>query len=287
MRTVPPPNIPLDVHKTVSDHLLGSIDGERIKKNLRLLTKEPHLAGSEANKKVAHTIAKLWMDAGLEGGCPTLHLFLFPLEVHTIPYEVLLSYPDFDTPNRVLIHDSTGQEVFSTTGKSPVILPEEQGGKCNWAELKQNTNILDAGHQWLAWSAPGRVTADVVFVNRGAPRDFENLKKMRVDVKVCSIENRVDSVFQGKIALMRYGHGFRGDKVHEAQLHGAVGAILYSDPADVAAEGTRRVYPQTLWMPHEGVQRGSIMHGDGDPLTPLYPSKKGMFPSRTILEVRI
>ena len=56
-----------DVHKTVSDYLLAAIDGERIKKNLRLLTKEPHLAGSDANKRVSHTIAKLWMEAGLEG----------------------------------------------------------------------------------------------------------------------------------------------------------------------------------------------------------------------------
>ena len=57
----------LDVHKTVSDYLLGAINAENIKKNLRLLTREPHLAGSEANKRVAHTIAKLWMEAGLEG----------------------------------------------------------------------------------------------------------------------------------------------------------------------------------------------------------------------------
>ncbi|VDN43920.1 unnamed protein product [Gongylonema pulchrum] len=39
-------------------------------------------------------------------------------------------------------------------------------------------------------------------------------------------------------------------------------------------------------MPNEGVQRGSIMHGDGDPLSPLQPSKKNLYRSRTIAEAK-
>lgn len=42
---------------------------------------------------------------------------------------------------------------------------------------------------------------------------------------------------KGKIALMRYGHGFRGDKIHKAQQAGAIGAILFSDTQDVAQDG--------------------------------------------------
>ena len=64
--------------------------------------------------------------------------------------------------------------------------------------------ITDAGHQWLAYSAAGAVSGDVVYINYGKPRDFEELAKMGVDVK-------------GKIALMRYGEGFRGDKVREGR----------------------------------------------------------------------
>ncbi|KIH65346.1 hypothetical protein ANCDUO_04331, partial [Ancylostoma duodenale] len=92
----------------------------------------------------------------------------------------------------------------------------------------------------------------------------------------------------GKIALMRFGEGFRGDKVYKAQQNGAIGAILFSDPDDIARDGTdeAHVYPNTLWMPNEGVQRGSIMHGDGDPLTPLYPSKKELFKRRTIEQAK-
>ncbi|KAK6760458.1 hypothetical protein RB195_021793 [Necator americanus] len=234
-----------DVHDTISNVLISSVNPENIKSNLRKFTKDPHLAGTEANKRVADEIAKLWNDCGLE-------------DVHTIPYEVLLSYPDFTTPNRITIVDSNGKLLFKSSGVSPSIIPDEQGSKF-------------AGHQWLAYSASGKVTADVVYCNRGLQQDFDNLKRMNIDIK-------------GKIALMRFGEGFRGDKVYRAQQNGAAGAIIFSDPDDVAREGTDRdhVYPKTLWMPNEGVQRGSIMHGDGDPLTPLYPSKKELFKSRTI-----
>lgn len=40
-------------------------------------------------------------------------------------------------------------------------------------------------------------------------------------------------------------------------------------------------------MPNEGVQRGSLMHGDGDALSPYYPSKKELFKGRTIEEVGV
>jgi hypothetical protein len=45
-------------------------------------------------------------------------------------------------------------------------------------------------------------------------------------------------VIQGRIALIRYGKIYRGDKVREAEKRGAIGAILYSDPADAARLGT-------------------------------------------------
>ncbi|CAD6189092.1 unnamed protein product [Caenorhabditis auriculariae] len=238
-----------DVHKSTTDSLLQNIDVERIKQYLRRFTKEPHVAGTEANKKVAYAIASAWSEAGLD-------------DVHTIPYEVLLSYPKFDIPNRVIIKSSNGKEIFRSSGVSPVIIAEEQSGKY-------------AGHQWLAWSANGSVSGEVVYCNRGSDNDFKNLAHLGASV-------------EGKIALMRYGEGFRGDKVHRAQKNGAIGAILFSDPSDVAADGTdeTQIYPNTIWMPHEGVQRGSCMHGDGDPLTPYHPSKKDLFKSKTIEEAK-
>jgi N-acetylated-alpha-linked acidic dipeptidase len=79
---------------------------------------------------------------------------------------------------------------------------------------------------------------------------------------------------RGKIAVARFGRSFRGIKAREAEKHGAVGLIMYSDPAD---DGYVRgdVYPEGPMRPAGGVQRGSVMNGAGDPSTPGWPSTGG------------
>ncbi len=110
---------------------------------------------------------------------------------------------------------------------------------------------------WLAYGADGDVTSDLVYVNRGMPDDYELLARMGVSVK-------------GKIVIVRYGGGWRGLKPKLAQEHGAVGCIIYSDPAD-DGYGQGDTYPKGAWRPENGVQRGSVMDlpiRAGDPLTP-------------------
>jgi len=108
-----------------------------------------------------------------------------------------------------------------------------------------------------AYSADGDVTAGLVFVNYGIPEDYEVLDRMGVDVK-------------GKIVIAKYGHSWRGIKPKVAQEHGAVGCIIYSDPADDGYfQGD--VYPKGAFRNENGVQRGSVMDMSvysGDPLTP-------------------
>ena len=56
------------------------------------------------------------------------------------------------------------------------------------------------------------------------------------------------------------------------------GVIMYSDPAEVAPEGTdpSSVYPNTFFLPPSGVQRGSTFLG-GDPLSPTWASVPGAY----------
>lgn len=63
-------------------------------------------------------------------------------------------------------------------------------------------------------------------------------------------------------------------QVDIAARYGAVGIIIYSDPADCTGQqmGDSRVYPETWWLPPTGAQRGTIFTGDGDPITPGYPA---------------
>ncbi len=112
------------------------------------------------------------------------------------------------------------------------------------------------------YSGEGDVTAEVVYVNYGLIEDYAQLDSMGVSVK-------------GKIAIARYGRSFRGIKAREAEKHGAVGLLIYSDPQDdgyVAGD----VYPDGPMRNSSGVQRGSILNPDGDPSTPGYGSKPGV-----------
>jgi N-acetylated-alpha-linked acidic dipeptidase len=108
-----------------------------------------------------------------------------------------------------------------------------------------------------AYSPDGDVTAPLVFVNYGVPEDYERLERLGVSVK-------------GAIVIAKYGKSWRGIKPKVAAEHGAVGCLIYSDPADDGYHAGD-VYPHGAFRPREGVQRGSIMDMPlypGDPLTP-------------------
>jgi N-acetylated-alpha-linked acidic dipeptidase len=110
---------------------------------------------------------------------------------------------------------------------------------------------------YLIYGADGDITAELVYVNYGGADDYKALARLGVDVK-------------GKIVIVRYGQNWRGLKVKLAAEHGAVGCIIYSDPAD-DGYGPGDTYPRGAWRPPQGVQRGSVLDvtvRTGDPLTP-------------------
>ncbi len=108
-----------------------------------------------------------------------------------------------------------------------------------------------------AYSADGDVTGPLVYVNYGRPSDYEDLARYGISVK-------------GAIVIARYGESWRGIKPKVAAEHGAVGCLIYSDPAD---DGYVRgeTFPEGPMRSRDGVQRGSVMDMPmypGDPLTP-------------------
>ena len=84
---------------------------------------------------------------------------------------------------------------------------------------------------------------------------------------------------KGKICMARYGKIFRGNKVKNCEDAGAIGVILFSDPGDVALQGTEpeNVYPNTIFLPGSGIQRGGTSLTKGDPLSPGWPSVKNAY----------
>lgn len=108
-----------------------------------------------------------------------------------------------------------------------------------------------------AFSIGGEVEAELVFVNYGTPADYELLERYGISVA-------------GKIAISKYGGSWRGIKPKLAGEMGAVGTLIYSDPAD-DGYGPGDVYPDGPYKNDSGVQRGSVMDMPtypGDVLTP-------------------
>ncbi|MEO8451262.1 MAG: transferrin receptor-like dimerization domain-containing protein [Gemmatimonadota bacterium] len=108
-----------------------------------------------------------------------------------------------------------------------------------------------------AYSTDGDVTGPLVFVNYGVPADYEQLDRLGISVK-------------GAIVIAKYGGSWRGIKPKVAAEHGAIGCLIYSDPADDGF-GPGDVYPKGPYRPADGVQRGSVADMplySGDPATP-------------------
>src|SRR5947208_6625038 len=108
-----------------------------------------------------------------------------------------------------------------------------------------------------AYSIDGDVTAPLVYVNYGRPQDYEELDRRGISVR-------------GAIVIARYGESWRGIKPKVAAEHGAIGCLIYSDPADDGYV-VDDVFPEGPRRNKNGVQRGSVSDMPaypGDPLTP-------------------
>lgn len=128
------------------------------------------------------------------------------------------------------------------------------------AALKEDATSNQISEQlpiYNAYSIDGDVTGELVYVNYGVPKDYEELAQRGVDVK-------------GKIVIARYGGSWRGIKPKVAAEHGAIGCLIYSDPRDDGYfQGD--VYPKGAYRNEHGAQRGSVADMPlypGDPLTP-------------------
>lgn len=199
---------------------------------MKHMSSKPHYVGSPWSKQNAEYVANKFEEWGFES------------EIET--FEVLVPFPKIK--------------------KLKMIAPEQVELKLFEPGLKEDAssniteNILPG---YNAFSADGNVTAELVFVNYGIPKDYEELKRMGIDVK-------------GKIVIAKYGGSWRGIKPKVAYENGAIGCIMYSDPKnDGYVVGD--VYPTGPYRMEYGIQSGSVVDMPmypGDALTPGYGAKK-------------
>ncbi|HUY95288.1 MAG TPA: M28 family metallopeptidase [Terracidiphilus sp.] len=170
---------------------------------------------------------------------------LAQLKSYGLDAKIETFYALFPTPKSRLL-ELEGPTPFKATLQEPPVGVDPTS--------KQTSEQLPT---YNAYSRDGDVTAPLVYVNYGRPEDYDVLERMGISVK-------------GAIVIARYGASWRGIKPKVAAEHGAVGCIIYSDPAeDGYTQGD--IFPDGPTRPYEGVQRGSVMDMPvypGDPQTP-------------------
>ena len=201
-------------------------DPKIMRESMQKLSAHPHHVGSPYDKQNAEWILSQFKSWGLDAQIET--------------FEVL-----FPTPKERVVE---------------LVEPTHYTAKLQEPPIPQDPTSNQQSEQlptYNAYSINGDVTAPLVYVNYGIPKDYEELDRLGVSVK-------------GAIVIARYGNSWRGIKPKVAAEHGAVGCIIYSDPRD---DGYYEddVFPNGPMRNENGVQRGSVLDAPiypGDPLTP-------------------
>ena len=199
---------------------------------MKHMSSKPHHVGSPWSKQNAEYAANKFKEWGFESSVETFEVLVPSPKVRKL---------SMVAPNKVEL------KLYE---------PAVKGDKSS----EMTKDVLPG---YNAFSADGNVTAELVFVNYGLNEDYEELKRMGIDVK-------------GKIVIAKYGRSFRGIKPKIAHENGAIGCIMYSDPKDdgyVVGD----VYPVGPYRNEYGIQRGSVLDmpaRPGDALTPGYAATK-------------
>src|SRR4029079_185956 len=204
----------------------AALHADDLREWMRRLSARPHPVGSAYDRENAELLAGLFRAWGFETSIEEFRV-LFP------------------TPKLRRL-----EMIAPTRFRASLVEPP----------LPQDKTSGQASEQlptYNAYSPDGDVTGDLVYVNYGVPKDYEELARRGIDVR-------------GKIVIARYGGSWRGIKPKVAAEHGAVGCLIYSDPRDDGYfQGD--VYPKGAFRNDRGAQRGSVADMplySGDPLTP-------------------
>jgi N-acetylated-alpha-linked acidic dipeptidase len=125
---------------------------EEERRQHRLFTSEPHIAGSKRNNELANYVADEWRKQGLE-------------DVIVRRYDVYSTEPK-----------SASLEMVAPV-RSRASLREEA------YEVEPDTKNPRVSSAWTGMSISGDVTAPVIYAHSGNPEDYELLRKNGIDVR--------------------------------------------------------------------------------------------------------
>ncbi|XP_064467375.1 uncharacterized protein LOC135378309 [Ornithodoros turicata] len=161
-------------------------------------------------------------------------------------FTVLLSLPNSQKPNTVAV------KIGATTWR-PM-----------WAREQTFPGIAtEFSPPFNAYSAIGNITQGLIYCNRCLKDDFETLSSLKVST-------------WRKVCLCRYSPDVSPGTAMMHAEENSVGAVLFFlDPADVAPEQGKPVFPHSWWMPESALRRSNLRADNciGDPSTRGYASR--------------
>lgn len=163
----------------LEQRFLAVPDAKLAEEHLRILTKDPHMAGTIEDKATADYVAQKFRDAGLE--------------TEIVEYKAWFNYPveinvDVTAPAGVEMHGPTRESVDNDSYQDDprVVMP------------------------FNSMSPSGDVESDIVYANYGSPEDFEKLENLKVDVRGKIVIVRYGHNFRGVKAFVAQEHGAAG-----------------------------------------------------------------------------
>ena len=220
-------------------------DPERLREYMRVITEEPHHAGSPGSRRIAHYMVEQFSSWGLEARIEETEA-LMPMPVERIVELV--------EPTR-----------FRLSLEEPEIAQDKDSG--------------DAGAlpSYNAYSADGNVTAELVYVNYGIPEDYERLEELGIDVAGKIVIAKYGRSWRGIKPKLAWEHGAVGCIIYsDPKEDGYYQGEVYPDGPFRPAFGAQRgsvmdmpVYPGDPLTPGWGSEPGARRLNRADAATIL------------------
>ncbi|XP_025032847.1 N-acetylated-alpha-linked acidic dipeptidase-like protein [Python bivittatus] len=205
--------------------------------HVRKLAAKPHMATTKGDQDLVQLLLQRWSDpeSGLD-------------KATEIQYDVFLSFPDPERPNRVTVVLENNTQAFESRETEEKLTPDQE-----------NPDIV---RPYAAYGPPGTPKGKLVYANHGKMSDYEFLLNQKIELN-------------GTIAITRYGGAGRAAKAINGAKFGVIGVVVYTDPKDIndGKSSPKETYPHSWYMPRSAVERGSYNSHFGDLLTPYYPAK--------------
>ena len=165
--------------KSIEQQFLAVPDPKQAEEYMRVLTSEPHMAGTPEDKKTADYVAGLFRQWGLE--------------TEIVPYKVWLNYPaevsiEMTTPAGIVMHGPSKEHVDGDPYQDdPRVTPAFNG-----------------------YSPSGDAEAEVIYANYCRPEDFDKLKERKIEPRGRILICRYGENFRGVKAYMAQEVGAAG-----------------------------------------------------------------------------